>query len=66
MDLLKAAYNFTNKHPAFRFYLTDISSDNIAVTEEYKVKFIDLENIIITDKHSSFGIYFNIILFFSS
>lgn len=38
----------------FRFYLTDISADNIAITEENKIKFIDWENVIIADKMVNF------------
>lgn len=57
IKLLKAADDFTNKHPLFRIYLTDISSDNIVVTDDGEIKFVDLENVIVNDKHSKFGKY---------
>ncbi|XP_067007079.2 divergent protein kinase domain 2A [Anabrus simplex] len=51
-QLLVAAHDFTDKHPHFRFYLTDVSMDNIAVDEAEKVKFIDVEDMIILDKQA--------------
>ncbi|PSN52914.1 Deleted in autism protein 1 [Blattella germanica] len=50
-QLLMAALNFTNDHPDFSFYLTDISPDNIAVDSYGKIKFIDLENVIVVNKN---------------
>lgn len=47
---LEAAISFTHLHPIFRIYLTDISSDNIAVNSDIKLTFIDLENVILTLK----------------
>lgn len=54
-SLLEAAKMFTFRNPDFGFYLTDLSPDNIAVTENDEAKFIDLENIIIVDKNVSFS-----------
>lgn len=54
LELLLAAEEFTHNHPQFRFYLTDISADNIVVTADNKIKFIDWENVIIADKASNF------------
>lgn len=54
LELLIAADEFTNNHPIFRFYLTDLSSDNIAITDDYKIKFIDFENVIISEKMYNF------------
>lgn len=53
LQLLRAAKNFTSDHPDFRFYLTDVSPDNVVVDEHVKVTFIDLENVVITQKMSS-------------
>ncbi|XP_011506129.1 PREDICTED: deleted in autism protein 1 homolog, partial [Ceratosolen solmsi marchali] len=52
-SLLDAAYAFTFKNPKFAFYLTDISMDNIAVNNEQRAIFVDLENTIIVDKYPS-------------
>lgn len=49
--LIIAAKKFTNDHPGFRFYLTDVSPDNIAVDANGSVYFIDLENVIIVDRN---------------
>ncbi|XP_033227159.1 divergent protein kinase domain 2A isoform X2 [Belonocnema kinseyi] len=48
--LLDAAYMFTFQDENFAYYLTDISSDNIAIDSKNRAKFIDLENIIVVDK----------------
>ena len=53
LQLLQAAKNFTSDHPDFRFYLTDVSPDNVAVDERMKVTFVDLENVVVTQKISS-------------
>ncbi|KAF2898964.1 hypothetical protein ILUMI_07225 [Ignelater luminosus] len=53
VQLLKAAEVFTEKHDLFRFYLTDISPDNIAVDANMTITFVDLENIIITNHLAS-------------
>lgn len=50
-QLLIAAHNFTDSHPLFGFYLTDISADNIAVDAQGKLRFVDLENVIVVDKN---------------
>jgi hypothetical protein len=50
-QLLIAAHNFTDSHPLFGFYLTDISADNIAVDAQGKLKFVDLENVIVVDRN---------------
>lgn len=55
VKILKAAHDFTYKHPLFRFYLTDMSSDNIVVTNDFEIKFIDLENVIINEKLGQYG-----------
>lgn len=46
-QLLIAAKNFTFNHSKFVFYLTDISPDNISVDDDLKLRFIDLENVIL-------------------
>ncbi|XP_069698636.1 divergent protein kinase domain 2A isoform X2 [Periplaneta americana] len=51
-QLLVAALNFTDSHPQFSFYLTDISPDNIAVDAEGRLKFVDLENVIVVDRNT--------------
>lgn len=50
-QLLEAALKFTFDHPNFSFYFTDISADNIAVSDEGVLKFVDVENVIIVDKN---------------
>ncbi|XP_058806602.1 divergent protein kinase domain 2A-like isoform X2 [Phymastichus coffea] len=50
-SLLHVAHLLTFKNKKFAFYPTDISMDNIAVNEDDKAIIIDLENIIIVDKH---------------
>jgi hypothetical protein len=50
-SLLDAAYKFTFKNPDFAFYPTDVSMDNIAVNDQNKAIFVDLENIIIVNKY---------------
>ncbi|KAJ9585287.1 hypothetical protein L9F63_002917 [Diploptera punctata] len=50
-QLLVAAYNFTYSHLNFSFYLTDISPDNIAVDANGRIKFVDLENVVVVDKN---------------
>ncbi|KAI4464260.1 Divergent protein kinase [Holotrichia oblita] len=47
LQLLQGAGNFTFDHPHLRFYLTDISADNIAIDDSLKLTFIDLENIVV-------------------
>ncbi|XP_065090753.1 uncharacterized protein LOC135711715 [Ochlerotatus camptorhynchus] len=55
-ELIKASINFTTGVDHFRFYLTDISPDNIVVNvlpnNEAKVSFVDMNNVIILDSHS--------------
>nr|XP_029736201.1 uncharacterized protein LOC115270967 [Aedes albopictus] len=55
-ELIKASLNFTTGIYSFRFYLTDISPDNIVVHmpshRKIKVTFVDLNNVIILDSHS--------------
>ncbi|XP_001606587.2 divergent protein kinase domain 2A isoform X1 [Nasonia vitripennis] len=50
-SLLQAADTLMSKNSEFAFYLTDISMDNIAVNNEDKAIFVDLENIIIVEKN---------------
>lgn len=52
LRLLAAADNFTNSHKDFRFYLTDVSPDNVAVGASGDVYFVDLENVVILDKNT--------------
>lgn len=47
MKILHMAYKFTMDHETFRIYLTDISSDNIAVDADLNVYFVDLEHVIL-------------------
>lgn len=51
-QLLIAAHNFTDSHPLFGFYLTDISADNIALDSQGRLRFVDLENVIIVDRNA--------------
>lgn len=50
-QLLEAAVNFTLSHSHFAFYFTDISADNIAVSNDGIAKFVDLEHVIIVEKN---------------
>lgn len=60
-QLLKAALDFTFKDPKFAYYLTDLNPDNIAFTHQLKLKFIDLENVIVVDRNPNFqGTYLTI------
>ncbi|XP_043476258.1 divergent protein kinase domain 2A [Leptopilina heterotoma] len=52
-SLLNAAHALTFQDENFAFYLTDVSFDNIAVDSNNTAKFIDLENVIVVDKHTS-------------
>ncbi|XP_062560553.1 uncharacterized protein LOC134224916 [Armigeres subalbatus] len=55
-ELIKASLKFTNGYNGFRFYLTDMSLDNIVVrilsSKEVKLSFVDLNNVIILDSHN--------------
>lgn len=51
--ILDAAMDFTFKHDRFRFYIMDWSTDNIVANERDEVTFVDLEDVIILDKHIS-------------
>uniref|UniRef100_A0A0A9ZD30 UPF0672 protein C3orf58 n=1 Tax=Lygus hesperus TaxID=30085 RepID=A0A0A9ZD30_LYGHE len=51
IQLLQAAFNFTFAHPDLTFYFTDTSPDNIAVDGEARIRFIDLEHVIIVEKN---------------
>ncbi|KAF5277707.1 hypothetical protein FQR65_LT03687 [Abscondita terminalis] len=60
LQLLRAVKNFTESHQEFRFYLTDISPDNIAIDASMKLTFIDLENVVIAGKtNSSLKVHFS-------
>uniref|UniRef100_A0A1B6DKK0 FAM69 protein-kinase domain-containing protein n=2 Tax=Clastoptera arizonana TaxID=38151 RepID=A0A1B6DKK0_9HEMI len=50
-QLLEAALTFTFDHPKFSFYFTDISADNFAISKEGRLKFIDMDDVIIVDKN---------------
>ncbi|KAL4708663.1 hypothetical protein ACJJTC_008189 [Scirpophaga incertulas] len=54
-DILAAAMDFTFKHDRFRFYFMDWSLDNIVVNENDGITFIDLEDVVVLDKHISPG-----------
>ncbi|XP_063369786.1 divergent protein kinase domain 2A [Cydia amplana] len=49
--ILDAAMDFTFKHDRFRFYLMDWSLDNIVANEKDDISFVDLEDVIVLDKH---------------
>nr|XP_021192269.2 divergent protein kinase domain 2A [Helicoverpa armigera] len=51
--ILDAAMDFTFKHDRYRFYLMDWSLDNIVANEKDDITFIDLEDIVVLDKHIS-------------
>ncbi|CAG5055365.1 unnamed protein product [Parnassius apollo] len=51
--ILDAAMDFTFKHDRFRFYLMDWSLDNIVANEKDEISFVDLEDVIVLDKHIS-------------
>lgn len=51
--ILDAAMDFTFKHDRFRFYLMDWSVDNIVANEKDDITFVDLEDMVILDKHIS-------------
>ncbi|XP_011314136.1 deleted in autism protein 1 homolog [Fopius arisanus] len=51
LGLLKAVQMLTFRDPNFSYYLTDMSPDNIAVNEEYKPIFIDLEHVIVVQRN---------------
>jgi len=50
-QLLIAAHNFTDSHPYFGFYITDVSPDNIAVDAQGRLRFVDLENVVVLDRN---------------
>ncbi|KAK3932521.1 Divergent protein kinase domain 2A [Frankliniella fusca] len=54
LQLLLAADRFTFSHPQFAFYLLDISSDNIVVNEKGKLSFVDLEHLVVVDRHPTY------------
>lgn len=51
VSLLEAAAKLTFEYPHFAIYLTDISPDNIAVSNMH-IKFVDLENAIIVEREN--------------
>lgn len=54
-QLLEIANLFYDNGSNFILYMTDVSPDNFAVDDQtYKVKLIDLENIIVVDKEELF------------
>uniref|UniRef100_A0A224XRF3 Protein-kinase domain of fam69 n=1 Tax=Panstrongylus lignarius TaxID=156445 RepID=A0A224XRF3_9HEMI len=54
-QILEAAFKFTLGHPNLAFYITDSSPDNIAVSDDGIVKFIDLEHVIVVVKHPQYS-----------
>lgn len=52
-SLLKAAYMFTNGHPHFTFYLSEVSADNVAVDANDTAKFVNLRKMIVVDKKAA-------------
>ncbi|CAH2215388.1 jg22769 [Pararge aegeria aegeria] len=52
-NILDAAMDFTFKHDRFRFYLMDWSLDNIVANEKDEITFVDLEDLVVLDKHIS-------------
>lgn len=56
-QLLKAGLDFTEKHPDFNVYLTDIAPDNISVDENMDLFFVDLENVILQAKSDNKGFF---------
>ncbi|XP_018336589.1 deleted in autism protein 1-like isoform X2 [Agrilus planipennis] len=50
LQILESALIFTEGDENFRYYLTDVSPDNIAVDSALKITFIDLENVIMVPK----------------
>ncbi|XP_063984011.1 divergent protein kinase domain 2A [Diachasmimorpha longicaudata] len=52
VGLLRAVQMLTFHDPEFSFYLTDMSPDNIAINDEYKPIFVDLEHVIVVHKNS--------------
>lgn len=53
LQLLQAGKNFTFDHRQLRFYLTDVSPDNIVVDDSLKLTFIDLENMVVIHEKTS-------------
>ncbi|XP_008478183.1 deleted in autism protein 1 [Diaphorina citri] len=52
-DILHLAHNLTYLHDRLSVYLTDVSLDNLVVSEEGVVKIVDLEHTIVVDRHPS-------------
>lgn len=52
IQLLNFAFNATFDNPDFGFYFTDMSADNFAVSADGIIRLVDLENVIIVDKHA--------------
>lgn len=66
LQLLQSAVMFSNSHTSYRMYLLDISPDNIAVDLNQRIRFIDLEHVILQERkgstnpscRSAYGFYF--------
>lgn len=52
-DILHLAHNLTYSQDRLSVYLTDVSLDNLVVSEEGVVKIVDLEHTIVVDRHPS-------------
>lgn len=57
-EIVQGTIFLTENHPNYRIYLTDISPDNIAFDSKFVTKFVDLENVILTQKNND-SKYFN-------
>lgn len=55
LQVLDLATNFTFGHKDYAFYFTDISPINLVVDQKHRVRLVDLEHVIISNKKSSKG-----------
>ncbi|KAL1458677.1 hypothetical protein WDU94_008807 [Cyamophila willieti] len=52
-DIIHMAYNLTYGHDRLSVYMTDVSLDNLVVSDDEVVKIVDLEHTIVVDRHPS-------------